>query len=709
MSFLLPSLLFGLLLASAPIIIHLLNRKRFIRVDWAPMRYLKLTLKTNKRRLQIEQWILLALRTLAVMLLVFAVARPVGKGTNLAGMLRLTGRASRVVVLDDSLSMGHKPATTTTFDRARRTAAEILRQIGPQDSVTVITSSRPDQPLVKQAQLDESALADLLGRVDRLEPVDAGSAWTSTLGAVDQHLKAAVFPMKEVIVVTDLWEAGWTPEVSEICDRWAGSEVTLRVFDTGAEPAGNRVLESLERIEPVVMVDTPARFNVKIRNDGAETLPAQAAAYKVDGVEQSIELPEIGTNATVEVPFPIIFESPGQHQISFTIPADAINADNTRHLMVDVRRAVDVELVDGNPGIEDFDGATDFVALAVTAGNAPWNATTYVAPEWMREPLASPDVVILANVDALTPERVKDLEQLVNAGMGLIIYPGDEVDVASYNNLLYRNGGGLLPAKLEDARDAEIKGLVMEPASDSPISQLARLTPEALGKIRPKRIQGVVVSDDDPTVRVLARWSDVNQTPALLEKRFGEGRVLLWTVTANKGWSDWPTEGSFVLATRLAAQSVATQVTRWENLTAGESLRYPFDKNTAPSAVDLTRPGQAEASVTPLDRSTTIPMLNSAETFTAGIYRVAWKSPTGEPVKREFAVSADHRDSRMVKLTDEAFQGFLGKLVPKIVHVSGEALEISAAGAELWRYVIRVLLGLLIVETILAAWIDRKR
>ena len=94
MSFLLPSLLFGLLLASAPIIIHLLNRKRFIRVDWAPMRYLKLTLKTNKRRLQIEQWILLALRTLAVMLLVFAVARPVGKGTNLAGMLRLTGRAS---------------------------------------------------------------------------------------------------------------------------------------------------------------------------------------------------------------------------------------------------------------------------------------------------------------------------------------------------------------------------------------------------------------------------------------------------------------------------------------------------------------------------------------------------------------------------------------------------------------------------------------
>ena len=62
-----------------------------------------------------------------------------------------------------------------------------------------------------------------------------------------------------------------------------------------------------------------------------------------------------------------------------------------------------------------------------------------------------------------------------------------------------------------------------------------------------------------------------------------------------------------------------------------------------------------------------------------------------------------------MKLTDETFRAFLGKLVPRIVHVEGDALEISAAGSELWRYVIRILLGLLIVETLLAAWIDRRR
>ncbi len=76
MSFLAPWMLFGLVLASAPIIIHLLNRRRFLRVDWAPMKYLKLTLKSNRRRLRLEQWLLLAVRTLLVVAVVLAVAEP---------------------------------------------------------------------------------------------------------------------------------------------------------------------------------------------------------------------------------------------------------------------------------------------------------------------------------------------------------------------------------------------------------------------------------------------------------------------------------------------------------------------------------------------------------------------------------------------------------------------------------------------------------
>src|SRR5579872_36107 len=108
MTFLSPLLLGGLALASVPVIIHLLNRRRFIRIDWAPMEYLKLTIRKNRRRIQIEQLLLLAVRVLVVAALFFAVARPTISNNVVAQLLAAQGggRAARFIVIDDSLSMG---------------------------------------------------------------------------------------------------------------------------------------------------------------------------------------------------------------------------------------------------------------------------------------------------------------------------------------------------------------------------------------------------------------------------------------------------------------------------------------------------------------------------------------------------------------------------------------------------------------------------
>src|SRR5579862_2042013 len=106
MQFLSAPLLFGMVLASVPLIIHLLNRRRFQLVEWAPMKYLKLTIRSNRRRLRIEQLLLLLLRTLEIIVLVFIVARPVLSKQASAAWLSHRSRVSRIIVLDDSLSMG---------------------------------------------------------------------------------------------------------------------------------------------------------------------------------------------------------------------------------------------------------------------------------------------------------------------------------------------------------------------------------------------------------------------------------------------------------------------------------------------------------------------------------------------------------------------------------------------------------------------------
>jgi hypothetical protein len=295
--------------------------------------------------------------------------------------------------------------------------------------------------------------------------------------------------------------------------------------------------------------------------------------------------------------------------------------------------------------------------------------------------------------------------------MGLIIFAGEQVDPLQYNDVLYRDGRGLLPAKPEQVREGEAVGLVVEQLADSPLAPLLKIASEAMARIRPKRILEVSLpSEKSDNVRVLARWNDAKQTPALLEKRIGQGRVLFWTISADRDWSDWPTEASFVLATRLAAQSVASRISRWENLTAGQPLRYPLDAETLPQTATLVRLGSEDHYEPIISRDgASGPELLLPQTRIAGHYEAAWEEAGGTPRSRRFAVSPDSRDSDPKRVERSEIGQYLGKLIPRMLTYSGEEISLASEGTELWRTLAIVMFGLLIFESLFAAWIGRVR
>ncbi|MBP8300749.1 MAG: BatA domain-containing protein, partial [Planctomycetes bacterium] len=143
-AFLNPMLLWALPLAAVPIIIHLLNRRRFQRVPWAAMTFLLAAMKRNRKRLRMEQWLVLLLRTLAVLLLVSLVSRPQLGGGSLLGT-----RTHHVIVLDDSASMTQRAGSTTLFDRAQdrvRALADDLTMRRSGDLFSIVRTSHATQP-----------------------------------------------------------------------------------------------------------------------------------------------------------------------------------------------------------------------------------------------------------------------------------------------------------------------------------------------------------------------------------------------------------------------------------------------------------------------------------------------------------------------------------------------------------------------------------
>ena len=135
MNFLNPLMLAGLGAISVPVIIHMLNRHRVRRVTWAAMRFLHISVARNQRRLNIEDWLLLALRCLLLALLALALARPAFHGS--AAINRGRTAVTGLILLDNSYSMGLTDGTQSRFDRARKYAETIIDSL-PATSQTAV-------------------------------------------------------------------------------------------------------------------------------------------------------------------------------------------------------------------------------------------------------------------------------------------------------------------------------------------------------------------------------------------------------------------------------------------------------------------------------------------------------------------------------------------------------------------------------------------
>src|SRR5258706_16043319 len=126
--------------ASIPIIIHLLNRRRFRVVNWAAMRFLMAAQKRTTRKLRVEQWLLLAIRTLMIVLVILAMIsvlpwlEPVWSRlfpSGVAATAARTGRTHHVIAIDGSFSMGRRFADGTAFERACNLARQIVQNGNP--------------------------------------------------------------------------------------------------------------------------------------------------------------------------------------------------------------------------------------------------------------------------------------------------------------------------------------------------------------------------------------------------------------------------------------------------------------------------------------------------------------------------------------------------------------------------------------------------
>ena len=720
-----PLLVWGTLLGAIPIIIHLLNRRRFRRVEWAPMRHLKLTIRRNRRRIQIEQLLLLLVRIALPVLLFLFLARPVVNPTGLEGWLVGGGRTSQIILVDDSLSMGYASGGPPAFHRAREVAEAVIQAAAPQDRCSLIATSAPRTPIFHE--VEGGAGREAMAREALALPLAATHAsWPTVLAGVDEVVQACTYPTRSLTIITDMRKAGWDAGVEPVARRWAEGGLRVRVVDVGSDEISNVALEALVPLDRTILAAAETHWEATVRNNSPRILNRAKAILRVDDRPTEVVLPEIPPRQAVKVPLTVRFPAAGMHDLSLQLPEDELSGDNQHWAAVPVKDTLLIRLVDGDPSPEPFGSEVDYLAapLSIGVGDAEaWRVEVAQEENFLGPRLDPADVVVLANVAAPTVEQARRLAGLVQRGTGLLIFTGGKIDTGLYNERMGRLlGEPLLPAPLKGQVDEEFRGLVIDPVRPSPIEKLLELRPSALERVSVRQFMAIDEAAISPgSVRVLARWNDPEHAPAIVERIIGDGRVLLWTTSADRAGNDWPVEPSFVLAVREAVRGSA-RPTNWDHtVTAGDQPRRVIHSSQPIGNVRLTTPSpggggepQALAAVAFEDKTSGDPtpasVIELPDTRQAGLYRLAWDEGMLGAQQDLFASNPDPRESGLDRLGPADFKKLLAPLKVDLAVAKGDGTDTpSTTGREVWHEMAWGLLGLLLVEPILAAWVGRSR
>jgi hypothetical protein len=546
-------------LVSAPVIIHLINRYRFRRVEFAAMEFLLASQTRNRRRILVEQLLLLLLRILLVMGLIALIARLVLDPSTLA--LLQGADVHHLVLLDDTASMQDEWNETNGFDEAKGVieglvAASVLE--GGGQRLTVLRLSRVTQPDYLEQRIDRGFQGDLKTRLDSLPCSFRHVDLADGLAAAAQLLAKQPTGVKHLHVVSDFRQHDWqdSTRLVEQIETLAGDGVTVNLVRTVPERHANLAVTELSGELQVASARVPVELTAAVANHGETLIGRVNLAVSVDGERLPLEVTfeRIEAGQVVEQSFEVTFEVSGKHRVEVTLPGDSLSADNTRHLAVEVAAANRVLVIEGDPS--DQEGIFPTLALAANPQASGYQTVVASSDFLYRNNIDDFQSILMLNVPELTPDAIESLEAFVRGGGGLVWYTGDAINPASYNSLLYAEGKGLFPVPLADAPRELLRDNVAAPGPDLELTahpMLAGLQGQDNPEIEATRIfRFFPVSDEwqkddrrrEDSVTTIGRLR--TRDPLLLEHRFGRGRVITCLTSCGPDWTNFPQYRSFV-------------------------------------------------------------------------------------------------------------------------------------------------------------------
>jgi len=628
-----------------------------------------------------------------------------------------------VFLFDTSPSMAYRLENDTRLEIAQQISGAHLSHL-PQRSRVAITDTSTDHPVFFQADRSGAqariesleirpvsiplndrirAAAELLE--DDRERTLEGQESVSEGDRLDQYLR-------EVYIFTDLSATGWRTKGTRSLSEKLETLQWLRVYiiDVGVEQPTNIGITGLRLSQQTVPRGGELSLVAELTALGVEESQRTAELYlegeamvavKQDRATVSVK-PDAGALIAFDIPN---LTGTAQHGEVRLVSSDPFAPDDVRYFSVSIQPPPEVLIVSDLPDAADYLDAALAPENSSKQGKARYRCTRMPSNRLAEASLDKYDVVYLVNVRRPTASSWNALARFTAAGGGLGVVlgmPNEQVNpvAVAYNQdeALEVLPGELLadlrfdPPETFDLRDLSHPILkVFDELGGR--EQLTTVDVNRYWRVTPSENAGVVFA-----------YTDYRESPALLERVFGEGRVLMLTTAVDpESWNDLASREpwTFIALADQMTYYLAGRSKSVFNYIAGESPVLSLDGSEGTNQFLLRKPGLQQTS---LDVEPDMPSLTINNADQIGHYRVIPREGDS-PFTVGFSVNASPGESDFAPMTTEELDNVLGEgrySVSKDIDGLAANVSIGRIGQEMFPFLLLFLLVVFCSEHIVA-------
>ncbi len=684
MTFLNPSILFGLFAVVIPILLHFLNLRKLKTIEFSTLLFLKELQKTKIKRIKLKQLLLLIIRIIIIVFIVLAFARPTLKNS----FSNETAKNSAIFIIDNTFSMSLVNEKGSLLNQAKLKAKNLINEIKDGDEVTIITIGEVNT----KKFIPTKSIKELINQIDNIEISEVSNTLNQAMVEASKIIYESNQLNKEIYIFTDMQKSRLINSKDELSDYGKIFPENTRLFliDLSNDEYNNLGIVSFQSENQIFELNKDISFKVKVKNYSNTKIDNNVISLFINGKRSSQKNLTLNSNEMKEVILETTLQDTGLVNFSAELEDDAILNDNQFFLSVNVKKNVSVLICTENPN------SSKFVNYAISL-NPNIKLKEINFSQLNSVDLNNYDLIML--FASANNHSLKKVNEFLLQGKNLVVFPSENSNSITYSQTL---------KQLNLNYQFIEKGIVN---SNQIVNEFGKIdfnhslfknifTEEKKTKIESaeinKFLQTQLTGKEKPIIQL------ANGSPFLFEINELKSKILVFTSSPTLSWNDFPLKSLFAPLINKIVYYASIKL-KDENYITGNELNVDISKTNL-SLIKVAKPVNIVEYIKK-DSLQNQNVMTYKNTNKKGVYKFF----SNDKLLDYFDVNIDPRESEQEKFSIEDFKEYL-----KTINFRGKIYDIkqddslskviydSRFGTELWKYFLMVALILLILESLIA-------